>query len=831
MSPKPSSPTLKEEPEILEDASMFLRDESPFENKDAPESSTQSKPKDQVPVQSEEAAVAAAVAAIQKSNSPPPKSPITKLPNPPPPPKDAEEEGQPRPWPIDKMVNPEEFSKLPPAVRESLVASADLANGHTYIDQIEPKSFETEASVVDYLIKFADHEGFTISKTKEGDKTTFTCDHDKVYTQTLKRPHPDEEAATDPNSPYERCPFQVAVVLDEKLGLWTLQVVCAEHNHGPTGPAASAKRRRFTYFQKTLQEDFVLPKLIKHNTAPGTPKEPGESQEPRKEVDLLKGLVGALRFDNALLEDQVDEYGQVTHLFWTTPDCIEMLQQFPEVLFINFTKSPNVPTLVHIVGMTAFNTTFEVGYAFIKEVGLADFRWVLFSLKDVLGKYFTREYSPSAVITHREPMLISAIDNVFANTSQICVTQLMREVNDKCSSSFSDAEERRTFIKLFQELVDSETPDIYAYNESDFRKKYSKTKILEFVSYHWLIYKTKFVRAWVDQHLHFNNYSMGKAEIAQATLKGYAEESGGDLLKIYYRINNLLKRKKIAHEELVERELERCPVKFFVPFYDDVRFKISTHALEMIKEQHELYLEAMSVHEPLHRCTRMFTTTTGLPCKHTLSRPVTMEDCSSHWWLSKQRPLRDMLSESERLANELTTKFERTVGLVKQHFLNYSSLESREFMLMNMIKYFSRAGIANIDSRSGLSHNQHSSTSLSSMGSRATPPAMSGAASPMARTPTPRSPALAHVPASAADTSSDGSPVSMPLTMGNIGARDALSAGEESDGQFSSFSGAEDGRSMKMGGFNSSTPRRCGRCNQVGHNSRTCGQRLPLNGG
>lgn len=683
-----------------------------------------------------------------------------------------------RPWPIDQYVNTKEFQNLPSAVRESLVSSADYANGHTYIHQIEPKTFLTKSGLVEYVLKFADDEGFTVSKQEKDNQVEFKCDHDKVYTQTLKRPHPESNA-------YDPCPFHVTVY--EEDGSWTLKVTCAEHNHGPTGPAASAKRRRFTFFQKTLQDDFIVPQLIKHTTAPGTPKELAEGKEVKK-VDQLRALVGALRFDNALIEDQVDENGTVTHLFWTTTDCVEMLQQYPEVLFINFTKSPNLPILVHIVGITSFNTTFDVGYAFISEVSTADFRWVLFSLKDIVGKHLQRDYSPSAVISHREPMLINAIDNVFKNTSQICVTQLMREINDRSVTAFPNVEERRTFIKLFQELVDSETPDIYVYNETDFRKKYAKTPILEFVTYHWLIYKTKFVRAWVDQHLHFNNYSMGKAEIAQATLKGFADESEGDLLKLYYRVNNMLRRKKTAHEELVEKQLEKCPVKFYVPFYDDVRFKISTHALEMIKEQHELYLEAMSLNEPLHRCTRMFTTTTGLPCKHTLSRPVTMGDCHTHWWLSKQRPLKDILSETDIIANELTNKFDRTISLAKEHFLNYSSLEAREYMLSSMIKYFAKVGVSNVDTRSGLSRSHLSSTSLSSMGgSRGTSP-------------------MIHP----VDTSSDGSPAPH------------VALSEDSDCQ---VSGTDDGKLR----FTAAT-RRCGKCNQIGHNSRTCGQRMPLNG-
>lgn len=719
-----------------------------------------------------------------------------------------------RPWPIDKYVSAEEFKKFPTVVKQSLFESAQYANGHTYIKQMDSKTFETQDDAVRFVLNFADDEGFMVARDTydDGQLKGFRCVHDVIYGQTRKRSYdealrsddfkskPETGAGADASSnnapkpsdtpaeteDYRPCPFKVEITGSR------LEVICSEHNHGPVGPAASAKRRRLTCFQKSIHDDFVVPAFIKPisiaspggiaslHSASGSalstaaPMSAGvlggvAGSHEKTRYDQLKGLVGALTFDNALIEDVVDDEGRVSNLFWTTQDCVDMLQQYPEVLFIDFIKSSGgSPILVHIVGITGLNTTFEVGYAFISEVSLAEFSWVLYSLKDVVSKYLQKPYEPSAVITHREPMLLNAVDTVFQNTSQICVAQLMREVNDRASAAFSDVDERKQFIKVFQELVDSETPDIYAYNETDFRRKYGKTKMLEYVTYHWLVYKTKFVRAWADQHRHFNNYSMGKAELAQTTVRAYMDDAKGDLLKFYYKINELLARKKRAHEELVENELVKCPVKFYVPFYDDVRFKISTFALELIKEQHELYLEART----LHRCTGMFTTTTGLPCKHTLSRPVTMSDCHTHWWLSKNRPFNALLSHSDLISNDLTSKFDRTFQLARQHFLSLATPDAKERLLSSVSQYFHKLGVPNV----ALPRRSSTSSQLSSREN--TPP-----------------PLHHNLPSSFLPTS--------------------ISYIVHSEGD-SDTSGAEDGK-IKI--------RRCGRCNQIGHNSRTCTHR------
>lgn len=712
-------------------------------------------------------------------------------------------------WPIDESFTPEEYQKLPQSLRDSLVEASYLPNGLTHINLVESKQFSSKELALSYIADVSEHEGFTVSLKQEGDRTHAYCNQKALSTSnSLKRQHPEDDTS-------KICSFHAILQKQPEGNQWELQVKHAEHGHGPQESAASAKRRRLTQFQKLSQVDLPLPDSIKSELTVQNSETPDNSN-----AAGLKSLVGALRFENALLTEELDAERNVTQMFWTTADCMDMLKQYPEVLFINFTKSADMPTLVHVVGITSLNTTFEVGYAFIKSTDVSDFRWMLLALKTTASSYFDQEYLPSAVLTHRESSLIAAVDTVFENTGQVCLSQLTRDVYERSLGQFQDPKDQAKFMKHFQELVDSETSDIYMYNHSDFNRKYSKTSIFDYITQCWLVYKNKFVRAWADQHMHFNNYSMGKAVITQKKVKQFADESKGDFLKLLGSLTVYLATLKKEHEALLQKETRECALKFYVPFYDDVRFKISSHALEMIKEQHEMYLEAMSSHEPLHRCTRMFTTTTGLPCKHTLSRPVTMDDLHPHWWLIQQKALKEAVSESDRLANELNYKFERTMHRVKEHFLNYASLESREFMLMNMIKYFSKAGVNTVDYKS-----LYGITSPTNAGTRGNSPALTRGKSPAPN----HTEVLPPQPPTGVPTETSAVAAATKIKTGLLAQKPSF---EGKEIKISSPQIYEDDRHETEAATDlyATTTRRCGKCNQVGHNSRTCGNRISLQG-
>ena len=62
--------------------------------------------------------------------------------------------------------------------------------------------------------------------------------------------------------------------------------------------------------------------------------------------------------------------------------------------------------LLHIVGMTNFNSQFSAGFCFFKEEKLNDYMWALSKLAAIL----TPETRPAVIVTDRELSLMTAID-------------------------------------------------------------------------------------------------------------------------------------------------------------------------------------------------------------------------------------------------------------------------------------------------------------------------------------------------------------------------------------------------------------------------------------
>lgn len=774
----------------VDDASLFLRDQSPIE--DATHKEIEIVKEASVKQTSEaDEAVAAAAAAIQTTAEDDHEIILNHS--------TAEDDDENDnaivgdqsndSWPIDQVVTQDEFEAFPKDLRESLAEHSTQVNGLTQIPALEPRAFPTKKKALKYIDEFSTSEGFSVhvdSENSDENKMIFFCGHSKVY-EGNKRPRSEEEEEDE--AVYGGCPFRITVSSSE-AEVWAVDVQVGDHNHGPFGPGASHKRRRLTDFQRTLQIDTAISVKQAAKLQMFSDEAIPEDQKQRSK-NILKGLVGALRFDNAIIEERIEEKDNITHLFWTTSACLDMLKQYPEVLFINFvprTEHGIQGTFVHIVGITGLNTTFEVGYSIIKNAQIQDFRWVLTSLKNTVSKYFGSEYTPASVICYNEPYLLSPLSTIFPGTTQICVAQVIGDVYSKSLIAFDTVLERKRFLKRFKQVIDSETPEIFAHQQSDFLKRYAKCKIRDIIKYKYFDYRDRFVRGWVDQHRHFNHYSMAIAEPVQNQVEGFVKNCGGDLLRLYYQIIAMQRQQHDEYVKDIANQKLKCPVKFYVPFYDEVRFKVSIPALEMIQEQHERYLELVALGET-HRCTGIFTAVTGLPCKHTLSRSVTMEDIHPHWWLDRGESKKageektqlalESLTDRDRTALELNEKFNRALGLVKDHFLNFSSLEAREYMLTNMVKYFTKTGVPMdfVLSQNGV--------------------AASGSVSPKAR-------------------SHSGTPVPLVEHEKHSGTE----AGEDLQ--------AEETVSLMMALSPQVTSRRCGKCNQIGHNSRTCGQRMWL---
>ncbi|KAI0994138.1 hypothetical protein K3495_g14044 [Podosphaera aphanis] len=109
----------------------------------------------------------------------------------------------------------------------------------------------------------------------------------------------------------------------------------------------------------------------------------------------------------------VDTDDCLTHLFFQHTTSIALLCQFPEIIIMDFIYSTNgfgMP-LLHIVGSTNTNTTFEVSYAFLSRETEADYIWALGTLRKILQQNNIPE--PGVIATDRELALMNAIEQEF----------------------------------------------------------------------------------------------------------------------------------------------------------------------------------------------------------------------------------------------------------------------------------------------------------------------------------------------------------------------------------------------------------------------------------
>ena len=79
---------------------------------------------------------------------------------------------------------------------------------------------------------------------------------------------------------------------------------------------------------------------------------------------------------------EANEVGNIIVLFFAHPDSVQLANQYNHVVVMDCTYKTNryrMP-LLHIIGMTAFNTTFTVGFCFLAMEKLENYLWAMSKL-------------------------------------------------------------------------------------------------------------------------------------------------------------------------------------------------------------------------------------------------------------------------------------------------------------------------------------------------------------------------------------------------------------------------------------------------------------------
>ncbi|KAF5708438.1 hypothetical protein FMUND_10602 [Fusarium mundagurra] len=348
----------------------------------------------------------------------------------------------------------------------------------------------------------------------------------------------------------------------------------------------------------------------------------------------------------------IGENSRLRSVMFAHRDSVQFAKSYPEVLIVDCTYKTNkykMP-LFDMVGVDATGSTFCIAFAYLSGEEEEDFAWALGALRDL---YDANDIPhPSVVLTDRCLACMNAIVSLLcfpAAKVMLCLWHINKAVLAFCVSGFTkdkDDEQGQEawneFFGSWHKLVASKSHAIYDERLKAFLLQYTRShpKEVDYLLSTWLNpHKGKFVKAFVSEHLHLNQFVTSRVEGIHSLLKSHMKSSKVDLFEAFQIIklvlmNQLTSLKSAQALEQATRPTWRTYI-LSGALYSQVRGWISHKALIAVDMQRE------RIGESLPQCTGSFRKTMGMPCAHDLmvliqgNVPLLTSHFHSHWYLQR----------------------------------------------------------------------------------------------------------------------------------------------------------------------------------------------------
>ncbi|GAB0139084.1 putative transposase [Epichloe bromicola] len=357
-----------------------------------------------------------------------------------------------------------------------------------------------------------------------------------------------------------------------------------------------------------------------------------------------------------------DDDGRVTAVVFAHPESLTYLKSYPDILILDCTYKTNkykMP-LLDIVGVDACQRSFCIAFAFLSGEEEKDYIWALHRLRSMYEACGAR--LPSVVLTDRCLACMNAASHCFpATVSLLCLWHANKAVLRYCQPSFmrhNDAvqepqghQEWKDFYGKWHELVASTNEETFEDRLQQLKERYASAHAREvaYIIETWLdLYKTKLVKAWVDQYLHFENVVTSRGEGIHKLIKMYLDTSQLDLFEAWRAIKLAILNQVAELRANQAKQQIRTPIELSGSLYSVVRGWVSHEALRKVEAQRKRLQQ-----DKLPTCTGVFSATLGLPCAHTIEpflreeRPLQLQHFHTHWHLQREGNLQ-LLIEPRR---------------------------------------------------------------------------------------------------------------------------------------------------------------------------------------
>ncbi|RKK07652.1 hypothetical protein BFJ66_g17655 [Fusarium oxysporum f. sp. cepae] len=348
----------------------------------------------------------------------------------------------------------------------------------------------------------------------------------------------------------------------------------------------------------------------------------------------------------------IDKDYRMQSIIFAHPESIEFTRSYPEILIVDCTYKTNkfkMP-LLDMVGVDASGNTFCIAFAYLSGEEEDDFTWAFQQLRTLYDANGIRH--PSVVLTDRCLACMNAVVTLLCFPSakvMLCLWHINKAVQTFCMGGFTEGKDDqqgreawKEFYDAWHNLIASKSQAIYDERLKALLLQYTHThpKEVNYLLTIWLNpHKGKFVKAFVNEHLHLNQFVTSRVEGIHALLKSHLKSSKVDLFEAFQIIklvigNQLTTLRSTQAIEQSTRPTWRAQL-LSGSLYSQVRGWVSHAALIMVDKQRE------RIGESLPECTKSFAKTTGLPCAHSLvpliqgNEPLLIGHFHSHWYLQR----------------------------------------------------------------------------------------------------------------------------------------------------------------------------------------------------
>ena len=508
-------------------------------------------------------------------------------------------------------------------------------------DHLCGRRFETSAEIEVSLHAFAAAQGYALVRQRTTTNLTglhkvwMVCDRNTEGASKADQ----RQAASRGTSCKMSVSFtrrQDPVSLED---YWDFQVIHGSHNHlASLAPSAHPQLRRLALtpaVKKTIvsaSAAAVAPRQIMTMIRQGHGETPLQPRDIYNVIDRekaaafrgksrLESLANDLTEDNWWWRMDTNDKGQVSHFFFATPTSVELLRDYPEVILMDCTYKTNrfgMPLLV-VVGMTPLLTTFYAAFVFLRGEKQQDYAWALARLHELYETAIGRPAGPTTVLTDRDQALSNALAAQWTGTAHIlCIWHINKGVLTNCKKYFETNESWDIFFKKWCETWQAGTVEEGLAAWRDLISSYSGRyePLVTYLETTWMPLKHKFWVSHTSKVFTLGNRATSRVEGAHAGLKAWLNSSQGDLKKVKECTELLLAAQQEKLKGLLATGAVRTPHCVQIEFFQGLIGHVTPAALELMLPQ--LRLARKSRAEDQKPCTKVFTTTMGLPCSHTM---------------------------------------------------------------------------------------------------------------------------------------------------------------------------------------------------------------------